>query len=68
MYPSHYCQHPFFSLFLSLSQSFEEAGTHFFTMSIKISIIDSDLKNKEAVKFEAKTNCKSKAWSSFCVH
>ena len=41
---------------------------HFFTMSIKNSSIDSDLKNEEAVKFEAQTNCKSKEWSSFlCV-
>ena len=41
---------------------------HFFTMSIKNSSIDSDLKNEEAVKFEAQTNCKSKVWSSFlCV-
>ena len=37
-------------------------------MSIKNSAIDSDLKNEEAVKFEAQTNCKSKEWSSFlCV-
>ena len=37
-------------------------------MSIKNSCIDSDLKNEEAVKFEAQTNCKSKVWSSFlCV-
>ena len=34
-------------------------------MSIKNSTIDSDLKNEEAVKFEAQTNCKSKEWSSF---
>ena len=37
-------------------------------MSIKNSTIDSDLKNEEAVKFEAQNNCKSKEWSSFlCV-
>ena len=65
MYPSYYCKHP---CFLSLSQTFEKAETHFFTMSIKNSTIDSDLKNEEAVKFEAQTNCKSKEWSSFlCV-
>ena len=29
-------------------------------MSIKNSSIDSDLKNEEAVKFGAQTNCKSK--------
>ena len=56
------------SIFLSLSQTFEKAEMHFFTMSIKNSSIDSDLKNEEAVKFEAQTNCKSKVWSSFlCV-
>ena len=38
---------------------------HFFTMSIKNSTIDSDLKNEEAVKFEAQTNCISIEWSSF---
>ena len=37
-------------------------------MSTKNSAIDSDLKNEEAVKFEAQTNCKSKEWSGFlCV-
>ena len=37
-------------------------------MSTKNSATDSDLKNEEAVKFEAQTNCKSKEWSSFlCV-
>ena len=37
-------------------------------MSIKNSTIDSDLKNEQAVKFEAQNNCKSKEWSSFlCV-
>ena len=37
-------------------------------MSIKNSPIDSDLKNEEAFKFEAQTNCKSKEWSIFvCV-
>ena len=37
-------------------------------MSIKNSPIDSDLKNEEAVKFEAQTNCKIKEWSIFvCV-
>ena len=51
------CKHPFF---LSLSQTFEKAETYFFTMSIKNSSIDSDLKNEEAVKFGAQTNCKSK--------
>ena len=65
MYPSYYCKHP---CFLSLSQTFEKAETHFFTMSIKNSTIDSDLKNEEAVKFKAQTNSKSKEWSSFlCV-
>ena len=65
MYPSYYCKLP---CFLSLSQTFEEAETHFFTMTIKNSTNDSDLKNEEAVKFEAQTNCKSKGWSSFlCV-
>ena len=65
MYPSHCCKHP---CFLSLSQTFEKAETHFFTMSIKNDTIDSDLKSEEAVKFEAQTNCKSKEWSSFlCV-
>ena len=61
MYP-YYCQHP---CFLSLSQTLEKADTHFFTMFIKNSTIDSDLKNEEAVKFKAQTNCKSKEWSSF---
>ena len=65
MYPSYYCKLP---CFLSLSQTFEKAETHFFTMTIKNSTNDSDLKNEEAVKFEAQTNCKSKGWSSFlCV-
>ena len=65
MYGSYYCKHP---CFLSLSQTFEKAETHFFTMSIKNSTIDSDLKNEEAVKFKAQTNSKSKEWSSFlCV-
>ena len=65
MYPSYYYKLP---CFLSLSQTFEKAETHFFTMSIKNSTIDSDLKNEEAVKFEAQTNCKIKGWSSFlCV-
>ena len=64
MYP-YYCKHP---CFLSLSQTFGKAETHFFTMSIKNSTIDNDWKNEEAVKFEAQTNCKSKEWSSFlCV-
>ena len=43
MYPSYYCKHP---CFLSLSQTFEKAETHFFIfiMSTKNSTIDSDLK------------------------
>ena len=57
MDPSYFCKH---SCFLSLSQTFEKAETHFFTMSIKNSTIDSDLKKEEAVKFESQTNCKSK--------
>ena len=47
-------------MFLSLSQTFEKAETHFFTMSIKNSTIDSDLENEEAVKFKVQTNSKSK--------
>ena len=62
MDPSYFCKHP---CFLSLSPTFEKAETHFFSMFIKNSTIDSDLKNEEAVKFEAQTNCKSKEWSSF---
>ena len=57
MYPSYYCKPP---CFLSLSQTFEKAETHFFTMSIKNSTIDSDLENEEAVKFKVQTNSKSK--------
>ena len=65
MYPSYYCKHP---CFLLLPQTFEKAKTHLFTVSIKNSTIDSDLKNEEEVQFEAQTNCKSKEWSSFmCV-
>ena len=64
MYPSYYCKHPCFYHYLKLLKKLK----HFFTMSIKNSTIDSDLKNEEAVKFEAQTNCKSKEWSSFlCV-
>ena len=63
MYP-YYCKQP---CFLSLSQVFEKAETHFFTVSIKNSAIDSDLKNEEAVNFQAQTNSKSKEWSSFFV-
>ena len=62
MYPSYYCKHPCFSL---LSQNFEKAATHFSAMSIENSSIDSDLKNEEAVTFEAQTICKSKEWLSF---
>ena len=36
-------------MFLSLSQTFEKAETHFFTMSIKNSTINRDLKNEETV-------------------
>ena len=50
---------------MSLSKSLEKAETHFFIMFIKSSAIDSDRKNKEADKFQAQTNCKSKKWSSF---
>ena len=46
----YYCQHP---CFLSLSQTFKNAETHFFAMSIESSSIYRDFKNKEAIKFEA---------------
>ena len=65
IYRPYYCKHP---CFLSLSQTFGKAETHFFTITIKNYTIDSDLKIEEAVKFEAQTNCKIKEWSSFlCV-
>ena len=65
MHPSYYCKHP---CILLLTQTFEKAEAHFFPISIKNSSIDSDLKNEEAIKFEAQSNCKSKKWSSFsCV-
>ena len=51
--------------FLSLSQTFERAETDFLTILIKNSTIDSDLKNEEAVKFEAETTCKCREWSIF---
>ena len=55
-------------VFLSLSETFEKAETHFFTMSIKNSTIDSDSKNEEAVKFEARSNYECKEWLKFlCV-
>ena len=39
-----------------------------FSMPLKNSTIVSELKMEEAVKFEAKTNCKNKEWSSFlCI-
>ena len=64
MYPSYYCKYP---CFLSLSKTFEKSETHFFTMSIKNSTIDSDLKNEEAVNFEVQTNCKGKNVQVFFV-
>ena len=47
-------------VFLSLSYTFEKAETVFSTMTIKNSTTDSDLKNGEAINFEAQTKCKSK--------
>ena len=49
-HPSYYCKHPYF---LSLSQTFKNAETHFFAMSIESSAIYSDFENEEAIKFEA---------------
>ena len=37
-------------------------------MFIKNFTIDSDLKSKEAVQFEAQTNCKSKEVQPFCAN
>ena len=59
---SYYCKHPHF---LSVSKIYGKSDSFFFTMAIKNCTIDSDLKNEEAVKFEAIANAKDKEWCSF---